>query len=183
MAITPAKIPYLQGGRERCLPGCALLFQGVSLLEEAIENWGGLSHCACIVGPDIRIGSTEPTTIEALAGGLTPRLVATDCQGPGRFFLFTPDDLTPAKQQAFVSWLVNRMLLGTPYAYNQLLENAAGHVQESIGQEFCSEAWGLAAEHAGILRLPQNQSTLAPRPGDVPVWWPGSMIELVGPFK
>jgi hypothetical protein len=180
------KTPYLQGGRELCVTGCAVLFRGNDLLDEAIEHWGGLSHCACVVRQDECMDDGRVPLIEALGGGLTPTFLEDDAQGyDGHVYLFTPAGLTPAIQHKFRSWLLIKTHERTPYGYGGLFGNMVGHVQENAKEPFCSEAWGLAIEQAPIPRLPQYQNNLAPRPGDVPVWWPskGPMVELIGPFK
>jgi len=177
-------IPYLNGGRNLCITGCAILVRGNDLLSKAIECFSVFSHCAPIVRMDEYLGTPDRVTlIEALEHGLTLTLLSERFQGySGQVFLFIPVGLKPEIQAKLRSEMLVQLAQGTPYDYKALFANALGHTKENAAQQFCSEAYGLALEGVGIQRKPEFQSDLAPRPGDVATWWDGELIELVGPF-
>ncbi len=181
-------IPYLDGGRELCVTGSCLLTAADTALGRAIRFFQGgeafCSHAAPVVRfPEEFVGRDRVTLIEALEHGLTPTYLSRYFKNfAGRLFLFTPAGLTPESQARFSAWLVDRMCAETPYDYVGLLRQTRGRVTEDNTALFCSEAYGMALEAAGLPRLPEAPAGLAPQPNDIPVWWLGRVVEMVGPF-
>jgi hypothetical protein len=179
--------PYLQGGRELCQTGCALLLRGQgNVLSDAIEFWSSFSHCAPIVRFDDVLGRDDtPSLIEALAGGPTPGYVGEAYNAyEGEVYLFVPDGLTPEVQRRFRVAAFNRCLKRIKYDLAGLVENAVTHTEEKGGDapEFCSVYYDLDLKDSGLVRLPSHQDKVAPRPGDIPVWWGGQLYKLLQPF-
>lgn len=177
-------IPYLSGGREKCITGACLLFRGCDLLSRAIECFSEFSHCAPIVRMDEYLGSPDRVAlIEALEHGLTPTLVSNRCSNyNGDVYLFIPDGLTPEIQDKFRQHMFMECLKGTPYNYEELIENIVHRTTENPAAQICSEAEDLGLQFAGLERIPEYKSNLTPRPGDIPVWWKGSLYRLLPPF-
>ncbi|MBF0481277.1 MAG: hypothetical protein HQK81_06175 [Desulfovibrionaceae bacterium] len=180
---------YLEGGRELCQTGCCILTAAEDLLGESIRFFEGrgatCSHAAPVVRLPAGLMSRDRVTlIEALAHGLTPTYLSHYGEGfKGRIFLFTPAGLTPEIQAAFSAWLLDKMFAGTAYDYSALFAQIGGHVGEDTRKLFCSEAYACALEAAGLPRLPTAPAGVAPQPSDIASWWPGSLVELKGPFK
>ena len=182
--------PYLYGGRELCVTGACLLTASSDWLGRAIRFFEGdaawCSHAAPVVRfPVDMVGAERVTLIEALEHGLTPTYLSHyfGDDFDGRLFLFTPWALTLEIQTKFRAWMLDKMFSQTGYDYGSLARQVAGHAQEDDALLFCSEAWGMAAEAAGLPRLPDAPQGLAPQPPDIPRWWAGKVVELIGPFK
>jgi len=187
MIVNPIKAPYLQGGRELCVTGSCVLTASDDLLGNAIRLFEGhswCSHAAPVVRMPAELMSAERVTLlEALEHGLTPTYLSHYFTGfKGRLFLFTPKGISPDVQVRFSAWLLDKTFAQTKYDYVALGRQVAGHVQEDDASLFCSEAWGMAAEFAGLSRAPDAPQGVAPQPPDIATWWPGDLVELVGPF-
>lgn len=182
------KIPYLEGGRDLCVTGACFLTASDDVLGAAIRLFEGkgayVSHCAPIVRlPPELMDTTRVSLIEALEHGLTPTYASQRFQDyDGHVYLCVPKGLTEEQQHRFRKWLIDKMWRRVPYDYSSLFKNMGGHVAKDDGALFCSEAWGMAADDAGIERLPQYRNNFAPRPNDIPVWWDCAVYEIVGPF-
>ena len=177
-------MPYLEGGRELCQTGCAILWRGDCLLSETIELFSQFSHCSLVVRMDEYLGTTDRvTTIEALASGLRLTLLSKQAQDyDGEVYLFIPEGLTPTTQERFRAWAVEHCAEEEPYNMSGLFTNAIHRTEENAKQVFCSEAYGQCLEASGVQRKPEFNNGLAPRPGDVPVWWKGRLVKLLQPF-
>jgi hypothetical protein len=181
-------IPYRDGGRELCVTGSCLLTAADTALGRAIRFFQGggafCSHAAPVVRfPEEFVGRDRVTLIEALEHGLTPTYLSRYFKDfDGRLFLFTPAGLTELFQARFAAWLVDRMCAETPYGYRDLVRQTRGRVEQDDKALFCSEAYGMALEAAGLPRLAEAPAGLAPQPSDIPNWWLGRVVELVGPF-
>lgn len=182
-------VPYLDGGRELCVTGSCLLTAADTALGKAIRFFQGgeafCSHAAPVVRfPETLVDRERVTLIEALEHGITPTYLSHyfGKDFSGRLFLFTPAGLTPEIQRRFSAWVLDKMFSGTAYDYRALVRQVAGRVAQDDTDLFCSEQWGMGIEHAGLQRLPEAPAGLAPQPSDIPVWWLGRLVELVGPF-
>lgn len=182
------QIPYLAGGRELCVTGCALLTASADLLGKTIR-WceGGEAFCSHAAGvvrfPASLVARERVTLIESLTHGPVLTYLSRYFEDfKGRLFLFLPAGLTPEIQQGFAAWLLDKALLQTPYDWLGLGRQIVRHVAQDATALFCSEAVGMAWEAAGLPRRPAAPVGLAPQPKDLPVWWPGRVVELVGPF-
>lgn len=197
---TPPQVPYLSAGRKLCVTGSCILTASEDFVGKVIRFFEGnhafCSHTASVVRFPAELMSEERVTlIEALEKGLTPTFISHYGAGfKGRIFLFTPGELTKSiqatpvghpsnTQTKFSQWLLERLFEGTPYDYAGLFKQIFGHVPENTGTEFCSEAWGLAAEYAGISRIDNAHAGMAPQPADIPNWWSGTLVELIKPFE
>jgi hypothetical protein len=187
--MSDLEIPYLEGGRELCVTGCAVLWRGKDLLSEAIElcEHGDFSHASAVVRMDEYLGTPDRVTlIEALEHGPTPTLLSNRARDyDGEIYLFTPDGLTAEIQAKFRKFAFEASLKQEPYDFEGLLKQIAGHVHPNPKAVFCSDFWGRDAVSSGLPRKPEfRDNGWAPQPPDIPVWWPGKpVIKLVGPFK
>ena len=183
MARSAADTPYLRGGRELCVTGCAILWRGRSLLDRAIELVTAFSHCSLIVRMDEYLGSQDRVaTLEALPGGLVPALFSKRAHSfAGEIWLFTPDGLTPAKRTGIRSFALRECLTGKGYDYLGFMAAILGHPRKRRGRYFCSEFYAASLDVSGVRRKASSPH-LAPRPGDIPEWWQGELRKLTGPF-
>jgi len=184
------KIPYLDGGRELCVTGSCLLTASEDFIGDAIRLFEGdgafVSHAAAVVRfPSSLVSVERVTLIESLEHGPTPTYLSHYFTGfTGRLFLFTPDGLTPEIQAGFAAWALDKALKRVKYGYYAIAEQTLGHVQEENPnvEIFCSDFVAQDWEANGINRLTSFPPTLAAQPSDIPRWWSGSVVELVGPF-
>jgi hypothetical protein len=182
-------VPYLSGGRELCVTGACLLTASSGLLGSAIRLFekgeAFCSHAAGVVRfPESLVSRERVTLIESLEHGPTPTYLSRYFSGfDGRLFLFTPEGLTPEIQTGFSAWLLDKVLSETPYGYGDIGHQVVGRVKQDAAELFCSEAVGMAWEENGLPRLPSAPAGLAPQPPDITVWWAGTLVELVGPFR
>lgn len=181
-------IPYLSGGRERCVTGSCILTAASDLLGRSIRMFEGhdawCSHAAGVVRfPETLVARERVTLIESLEHGPTPTYLSHYFSGfVGRLFLFTPAGLTETVQTAFSAWLFEQVCNQVAYDYAALGKQIFGHVHEDGKALFCSELVGMGWEAAGLSRLPSAPKGVAPQPSDIASWWDGEVIELVGPF-
>ena len=184
--IDVIQTPYLQDGRSWITTGTIILWQGNDLLSRAIRCFSTFSHASLVVRNLDPLNAERVDIIEALATGLEMRHLSERAQGyDGRVFAFRAlgleaDDFS---QERIKSFALDECGNGIPYDYAGLFANALGRVSERMNRMFCSEFAAKALEQAGVPRLPAYRNDDAARPGDIPVWFDGGLIELTGPFK
>ena len=182
------QVPYLAGGRELCVTGACILTAADDLLGRAIRFFEGgralCSHAAPVVRfPSDMMDAERVTLIQALEHGLTATFASEFLEGfRGRVFLFTPAGLTPEIQARFRAWMLTGLCSRVPYDYLALFRQILGHTVQDAHAQFCSEAYGIGLEQAGLPRRAPYVNGLAPQPADIPEWWPGRLVELVEPF-
>lgn len=182
--VAVRSIPFLTIGKDLCVTGSALLFQGCDLLSRAIECFSEFSHCAPIIRLE-DFGVQEGLVLfEALKHGITPNCLIERCTAyEGYIYLFVPEGLTFDAKQGFYRYLLRKHMDGTPFDFPALLENAIVHVKEDDTALFCSEAYDAALQAGGLSRSAYSDVSLAPRPGDIPKWWRGTVFRLLPPFS
>jgi hypothetical protein len=171
----PAIRPWL-------VTGSVILWRGDDLLGRAIRLFSAFSHASLVVrglDPD---HTGRVFVVEALATGLELRLLSERVRGyRGRVFAFKVPALCGEVQGRIKSYALKECGLGVPYDYAGLFKNILERVSEGCRRFFCSEFAARALEQGGIARLPAYRNGEAARPGDIPVWFAGSLREIEVP--
>lgn len=162
--------------------GTVILWQGNDLLGRAIRMFSQFSHASLIVRDLDPENCDRVFLVEALATGLELRLLSERIQGyNGRVFAFQAQGIIPETQARIKSFALKECGRGVPYNYEGLFANILGYVSEGCHKFFCSEFAAMALEQAGIARHPAYRNGEAARPGDIPVWFGGSLREIEVP--
>ena len=184
------KISYLEGGRQLCVTGTAILTASNEFLGKSIRFFEGndawCNHAAAVVRfPQEFVCEDRVTLIESLEHGPTPTYLSHYFDDfDGKLFLIIPNGLTEYIKYKFSIWCMDKVFSQIKYDYASIGKQIFGHVKEDGEELFCSEFLGMAWEHSGIERLDTAPKGLAPQPSDITTWYPIQKIyELVGPFK
>jgi hypothetical protein len=162
--------------------GTVILWRGEDLLGRAIRCFTEFSHASLVVRSLDPDHAELVFLVEALATGLELRLLSERIQGyDGRVFAFQPEGLTDDVQGRIKSYALDECGRGVRYNYAGLFANILGRVSETAHRFFCSQFASMALENAGINRFVSYRNGLAARPGDIPVWFSGTMKEIKVP--
>lgn len=103
--------------------------------------------------------------IEALSGGLVPRLLSARLKvfkGEVYWAALKPSAVTDEQRDAMATWAILETVKGTRYDYGSLLGNAISRVNVDASRWFCSEAYTAMLQHVGLA----SKSIKARRPGE-----------------
>lgn len=179
--------PYIQV-RERIRTGDAILWRSHGWMPSLIRLWSDYTHSSLVVRLDEYEGLHDRVfLVEALPRGLTLTLLSKRlAETEGGAWLFQPEGLgEPQIDKLRVSALVN-VALQVRYDFKGLLENMLGRVSMDARRYFCSEHVWHEWNQAGVLTpavltdigARQHAEGKAPRPGDIPRWIRGSLMDL-----
>lgn len=103
--------------------------------------------------------------IEALSGGLVPRLLSARLKvfkGQVWWAALKPSEVSAEQRDAMATWAILETVKGTRYDYGNLLGNAFSRVNVDASRWFCSEAYTAMLQHVGLA----SRKIKARRPGE-----------------
>lgn len=174
--------------RERIRTGDAVLWRSRGFLPSLIRIWSDYTHASLVVRLDEYAGLHHRVfLIEALNRGLTLTLLSKRlAETAGGAWLFQPEGLDDDQiAKLRVSALVNAARQ-VRYDFKGLVANMLGRVSMDARRYFCSEHVWHEWDLAGVLMpdvltdtgFRQHERGKAPRPGDIPRWIRGNLIDL-----
>jgi hypothetical protein len=103
--------------------------------------------------------------IEALSGGLVPRLLSTrleEFKGEVYWCALKPSVVSEAQREAMACWAILETVKGTRYDYGSLFGNMVSRVNVDASRWFCSEAYTAMLQHVQLV----GRNVKARRPGE-----------------
>ena len=170
-------IPY-EVMRPSLRTGDIVLWKGNGLLSRAIRIWSKYSHASLVVrfdpSADGAILGEQVFLIEALEGGLEFRRMSSRIRGyDGDVHVLQPF-MPDHSRLAVFNFAFSRLADGVGYDYGGLIANIFGRVSSDARRYFCSEFAYAALAQCGVVEKREK----APRPGDLPEWIIGKLLEL-----
>jgi hypothetical protein len=177
--------------RDRIRTGDCVLWRTRGLVPSMIRLWSEYTHASLVVRLDEYEGLRHRVfLVEALRRGLTLTLLSHRLSGTrGGAWLFQPDGLGDDQ----IAWLRASALVNAArqvrYDFKGLLANVLGRVSVDARRYFCSEHVWHEWDQAGLLMpdvltetgFRQHERGKAPRPGDIPRWIRGTLLDLRKP--
>lgn len=151
------------------MQSCELVeWQSATALGRAIRLFTRkpVNHSSIIVRPREYAGLRDRRfLIEALGGGLVPRLLSTrleEFKGVVWWYPFKPGAVSDAKREDMCQWAILEAVKGTRYDYGSLFGNMFARVNVDASRWFCSEAYTAMLQYGGL--YPEDGKAL--RPGE-----------------
>lgn len=174
--------------RERIRTGDCILWRSKGFMPSLIRLWSPYTHASLVVRLEQYEGLNHRVfLVEALPQGLTLTLLSQRlAQTEGGAWLFQPEGLGDEQMtQLRVSALLH-VAQQVKYDFKGLFANMLGRVSMDAHQYFCSEHVWHEWDLAGVLKpdvltplgYRQHERGKAPRPGDIPRWIRGNLIDL-----
>jgi len=128
-----------------------------------------VNHSSIIIRPREYAGlANRRFLIEALGGGLVPRLLSTrleEFKGRVWWHPLRPNLITVEARQRMAEWAILETVKGTRYDYGSLLGNMFSRVNVDASRWFCSEAYTAMLMEGGL--YPRDSKALRPGEFDV----------------
>lgn len=174
--------------RSRFRTGDAVLWRSRGLLPALIRLWSDYTHASLVIRLDEYAGlRCRVFLVEALSGGLTLTLLSQRlAETKGGAWLFQPNGLGEEQSSLLRASALINAARRVRYDFKGFLANMLGHVSMDARRYFCSEHVWDEWDHANVLTpdvLTEEgrrayQQGKAPRPGDLPRWIHGELVDL-----
>lgn len=177
--------------RDRFQTGDCVLTKGNGLISRIIRLWTEYSHAYIVVRPERYKGLEDRVfMLEAMQTGVRMVLLSDILKKyRGRIDLFKPAGKTPEIEKEIV---INSFVAAASqikYDFGGLFANVLRRTSVTIDSYFCSELVWVKWLKAGLISMNSYNLTMqgviglthgkGPRPGDIPKWVHGELINKI----
>jgi uncharacterized protein YycO len=153
--------------------GDCILWQGDGLIAKAIRLFSTHSHASAVIR--LQDSPDKVFVVEAVATGLELRALRRRIEGyKGKVFLFQPRFMEEEQRRRFAEFCIDELAQDKRYDWSGLFRNIGGRVSQDMNRYFCSEFYWSALRASGRVQFVSK----APRPGDIPKWVAGELMEI-----